>query len=438
MCQNPFQSPQSPDYAGAAQQQGAANQQAAVQSGVMNNPNISGPAGGQTVTFDPVTHQPTINQNLSPQEQQIFDLNQQARMGMGQVANQGVSNVGSMMGQPFNFQNYLQTGSLGEGGQQPARMYAGGSLNGVEGGGRFNLSPGSTGLVQPNQGGGGMYSQTGMGNSQFGGGGAQPAPMGQGQMGPSGVPQQSLNLSGVAQMPVNAGMTGQNALMSRLQPQIDMQRQQLQTQLANQGLSPGGEAYNNSMRIENQQENDMQQQAALQGINLDMSANQQGFNQALQGGQFGNTAQAQALQQGLQQRELPLNEATALMSGSQVSMPAFQGYQGSQVQPSPIMQGQTNQGNYNAGVYNSQMQGLYGLGGAAMGMMGAGIFSDRRLKKNIKRTGTHKLGIGIYEYDIFGRHEKGLMADEVERVRPEAVFNHPSGYKMVRYAYLCS
>jgi hypothetical protein len=356
MCNNPLKAPSPPDYSGAAYQQGQANIQSAVQQGIMNNPNIIGPAGGQTVTFDAQNH-PTITQNLSPGEQNIFNQNQQARLGMGQVANQGVQNVGNVLGKPFEF---------------------------------------------------------------------------------SGTPQQSLDTSGVAKMPVNAGMTGQNAIMSRLTPQIQQQRQQLQTQLANQGLSPGGEAYNNAMRIENQQENDLQTQAALQGLGLDFQANQQGFGQALQSGQFGNTAQAQALQQALTQRELPLNEATSLMSGSQVSMPAFQGYQGGQVQPSPIMQGATNQGNYNAGVYNSQMQGLYGLGGMGMGLLGAGLFSDRRLKRNIKKVGVHKSGVGIYEYDIFGRHETGMMADEVERVRPEAVFNHPSGYKMVRYAYLCT
>jgi hypothetical protein len=74
------------------------------------------------------------------------------------------------------------------------------------------------------------------------------------------------------------------------------------------------------------------------------------------------------------------------------------------------------------------------LGG--LGVMG--LLSDRRLKKNIKRLGTHKLGIGIYEYDIFDRHEIGVMADEVEKIKPEAVFTLPSGFKMVKYAYLCS
>lgn len=66
-------------------------------------------------------------------------------------------------------------------------------------------------------------------------------------------------------------------------------------------------------------------------------------------------------------------------------------------------------------------------GGAAAGT------SDRRLKSNIVRIGKHPLGIGWYEYDIDGRHEQGVMADEVLQVKPEAVSYRPDGYMMVDY-----
>lgn len=62
--------------------------------------------------------------------------------------------------------------------------------------------------------------------------------------------------------------------------------------------------------------------------------------------------------------------------------------------------------------------------------------SDRRLKSNIVRIGTHPLGIGIYEYDIFERRERGVMADELETVMPEAVVTMPNGYKAVNYAMI--
>lgn len=62
--------------------------------------------------------------------------------------------------------------------------------------------------------------------------------------------------------------------------------------------------------------------------------------------------------------------------------------------------------------------------------------SDRRLKSNIVRIGTHPLGIGIYEYEIFGRPDIGVMAQEVLEVKPEAVLTHPDGYLMVHYGRL--
>ena len=184
--------------------------------------------------------------------------------------------------------------------------------------------------------------------------------------------QTSLDTSGIAQMPINAGTTGQEAIMSRLEPNISRNRVSTETQLVNQGLRPGSEAYDNAIRLLGQQENDQRTQAALQGLNLDIGANAQGYNQALQSGQFGNTAQQQALAQAITQRQLPLNEINALMSGSQIQNPQFQQYTGANVAAAPIANataqlGAFNQNLYNqdVGSYNQNIAGLYGLGGAA-------------------------------------------------------------------------
>jgi hypothetical protein len=260
-----------------------------------------------------------------------------------------------------------------------------------------------------------------------------------------GMAQRSLDLSNVAKMPVNAGMTGQAAILSRLQPQIQQEQAALNQQLANQGITPGSEAYNNAMRTQGQQANDLYTQAALQGINLDTAANQQGFgqqlsqaglynqglgqdfgqglagqqltnasigqnfgqaqaaqamqnstigqnfgqgqaaqgmrnssigqnfgqgqaaaglynqaqnqgyNQNLQGAQFGNTAAQQSLAQQLQLRNQPLNEISALMSGSQIQNPQFQGYTGSNVAAAPVFQGAQAGGQQAMDVYGQQM-----------------------------------------------------------------------------------
>jgi hypothetical protein len=183
--------------------------------------------------------------------------------------------------------------------------------------------------------------------------------------------QTSLDTSGIAQMPINAGTTGQEAIMSRLEPSMAKNRVSTETQLINQGLRPGTEAYDNAINLLSQQENDQRTQAVLQGLGLDITANTQGFNQALQGGQFANTAQQQALAQAIQERQMPLNEVNALVEGSQIQNPQFGAYQGSNVAPAPIanattLQGQFDQNTYNqnVGSYNQQLAGLYSLGGA--------------------------------------------------------------------------
>ena len=65
--------------------------------------------------------------------------------------------------------------------------------------------------------------------------------------------------------------------------------------------------------------------------------------------------------------------------------------------------------------------------------MGGMMMSDRRLKSNIQRIGTHPIGIGWYEYDLQGRHEQGVMAQELLDVKPEAVAVGPDGYYRVNY-----
>jgi hypothetical protein len=70
----------------------------------------------------------------------------------------------------------------------------------------------------------------------------------------------------------------------------------------------------------------------------------------------------------------------------------------------------------------------------AGGRMAAAAMSDRRLKTDVQRVGTTPAGLPIYEYTIFGKRERGVMADEAEVMFPAAVHTHLSGYKMVDYA----
>ena len=284
--------PATPDYRGAAVEQGAANLEAARATAKLSNPNTYTPYGTQLISYEGDI--PTIRQTLTPTAQKTLEAQQGVELSLANLGAKGANTASGVLDKPFSF--------------------------------------------------GGPDVQT------------------------------SLDLSGIAKMPVNAGMTGQEAIMSRLNPSLARQRVSTETNLINQGLRPGTEAYDNAIRSLGEQETDARTQAVLQGLNLDIGANTQGFNQALQSGQFGNTAIQQAIAQAIQQRQMPLNEITALMSGSQIQNPQFGAYQGSTVAPPPIFQATQQKGMFDANAYNQQVAqanaqtvGMYSLGGAALG-----------------------------------------------------------------------
>jgi len=88
----------------------------------------------------------------------------------------------------------------------------------------------------------------------------------------------TLDFTKIPKMTVNPGMTGQNAIMSRLGPQIQREREALHTQLVNWGLQPGTEAYDQAMARQGEQENDLLSRAAIGGIGLDTEAHRQGVS----------------------------------------------------------------------------------------------------------------------------------------------------------------
>ena len=76
----------------------------------------------------------------------------------------------------------------------------------------------------------------------------------------------------------------------------------------------------------------------------------------------------------------------------------------------------------------------YGAGGKA-GVGFGNMFSDRRLKKNIKQISTRPDGLNVYEFDYVwgGGRQIGLMAQEVQTIYPGAV-SESGGYLMVDYS----
>jgi len=94
--------------------------------------------------------------------------------------------------------------------------------------------------------------------------------------------QNAFNPTNLPSTGINPGQTYSDAIMQRLQPQIAAQKEQFDAQMANQGIVPGTQAYDNASRTFNQQQNDLLTSAQVQGIGVGQTANQQAFNQQLQ------------------------------------------------------------------------------------------------------------------------------------------------------------
>ena len=84
---------------------------------------------------------------------------------------------------------------------------------------------------------------------------------------------------------INPGQSYEQAIMARLQPAIQRDRQSLTAQLANQGIVPGTKAYETAMTLQGQKENDAMTSAVVGGMDTGLRANQQVFGQ--QTGQIG-------------------------------------------------------------------------------------------------------------------------------------------------------
>lgn len=68
----------------------------------------------------------------------------------------------------------------------------------------------------------------------------------------------------------------------------------------------------------------------------------------------------------------------------------------------------------------------------------ASIFSDRRLKTHIRKVGEFADGLGIYTYRYIGQCQRirGVMADEVAKLRPWALGRTVAGFQTVNYGAL--
>jgi len=275
--------PEPPNYVGAAQAQGQANLQAAIASGIINNPTVNNPYGTQNVTWQYERNKagqivraiPTITQKFSPEQQALFDQSMEAKGNLGDAAVSGSANVADML-------------------------------------------------------------------------------------------KSGLDFSGLPGAPKNSGQRREDviaAMMSRANQDIGRQRENTQSELIAAGIRPGTKAYAAQMDLINRQQNDAEQQAILAG-----------GQEATRDFGMDNQARQQALAEMLTQRQTPLNEVNALMSGSQVTNPfaGGLGYQaGANVGAAPIAGAIAQQGQAAQGMYNQQQANMNNNISAGAGLIGS-------------------------------------------------------------------
>jgi hypothetical protein len=328
----------------------------------------------------------------------------------------------------------------------------------------------------------------------------------------------------------------EDAIYSRLNPQLDRDRASLENTLVNQGLVRGSQAFNDAMDESNRQANDArmqtilaggQEQSRLAGLDFQQfqlenqaatqdltnattwgnfynnaqsqdlqnriagnvaqnTAAQMAFDQSAQNRQFSNVTAQQEMdnynayldrlnsqqqtmfgqelnlaeyyntlrerqfQENLAVRNQPISEISALMNGGQPTIPQFTSFRPSPMGETPI--GQYTYQGYDTASRNWQAQqqaaaqsraGMYNLGASLFGTAGrmatGGMFSDRRLKRDIKSlgiTGSHDLPLYSFRYVWDDVPRVGFMADEVAAVRPDAVASDNLGFAYVDYGAL--
>lgn len=456
--------PETPNPYKVAAAQGAADVRTAVAQAQLNNIDQYTPFGSVTYRKDGATTMRlgdgrTIqvpkyvsNQVLSTDQKTLLDLQERAGRQTGTLANEQLSRLNTLLGKPIDVRGLPDA---------PTSVPNAPTLQKLT-----NFDPNLTGTIP----------QGAVRNSYDAGGDIQTS------IGPTDYSADRANV--------------ENAMLARLNPQIDRDRAALQTRLANQGVTAGSDAYNNAIDELNRQVTDQRMQTVLAGgqeqsrlaqlaalsggfaNSAQAQQNQQNqaladfynqaqnqlFGQDSQQAAFGNqTAQQEAQnqmtqlgfnndiasqnynldlnqaqnQQALREkafqeliafRNQPISETSALMSGTQPTIPQFQPWNAPNLPQQPIASSVYNSAALANQQYASQMQGysagmggMYGLGSTLLG----GMFklSDRKLKKNIKRVGKLDNGLPIYVYEFIGetKPQIGLMADEVEKVHPDAV-----------------
>jgi hypothetical protein len=438
--------PAAPDPVATAQAQSQYNQQAAITQANLNRIDQVTPQG--SIHYDTIgtnadgTPQYRQTQTYSPEQQALYDQQNQIAQALGGTAQQQIGRVNDTMNASFNYDN-----------MQPMTTNVNGSpVQRVSGAPQLQSDIANAGPIQRH-------------------------------VGPN-------DLAADGQRVADA-VYGQAT--SRLDPQFKNQQNDFEARMAAQGIPVGSEAYNRqadqNARDKTDAYNDANYRAIQAGgaeqsrlFGLDLSqgqfANQaqdqqytqnagdatfhnqtaqtgfqnnmaatgfnnqagaQEFNQGVTNANLNNAGRQQQIQEASYLRNLPLNDIAALLgTGGGVQGPQFSNV--SQVGvAAPDYMGQVN--NTYSDQYRQYQQaqqdrsaGLGAIFGMA-GQLAPLAFSDVRLKENIKRVGTLANGLATYVFNYIGSAARqfGIMAQEALGIVPDAVILADNGYLAVDY-----
>ncbi|MBP5398895.1 MAG: tail fiber domain-containing protein [Alphaproteobacteria bacterium] len=207
------------------------------------------------------------------------------------------------------------------------------------------------------------------------------------------------------------------AYTNLLAPEFEQQTNNLETRLQNQGIGVGSAAYNSAMDNLLKNQNNAYNEAAYRSVLAGQNAFNQSLNNEISAGTFANNAQNNYLSQILSQLQNSY-------SGYDNAMNIYNIQHASDARIDAAKQA-NNREQTEAG-----QQFLSSAIAAGLAM-----FSDERLKENIRPVGKLDNGLTVYCFNFVGSKisQLGLLAQEVAEVKPEAVFRDENGYLMVCY-----
>ena len=218
-----------------------------------------------------------------------------------------------------------------------------------------------------------------------------------------------------------AALQGNAPVDPGVERNIGQQEQSLRNSLlANLGTgyetsSPGIEALMRFQQAATESRFGVQQNALNQGFGMGLQQQQQNLN--ILPGLYGA---------GINFQGMPLSSLAQAVGGYGQAI-------------NPMVQSQGQQAAFAQSIYGMNQQRASGNAMGVGSLLGSifGKSSDRRLKRDIKRIGITDSGIPLYtfRYKNSDQIQVGVMADEAEKILPEAV-TEVDGFKVVNYEML--